>query len=114
MDEKVLRDKIAELAAKQPDLRKHLVPLLKTAEEDNSFGNGYIPMPDKLKNIKNFANGFSNPKHSVLLPERTHLLTVKVTPKVSIMAQDMLVLLRLGLLRIQSNDNGYITLYFKE
>ncbi len=116
MSDQVLRQKLIRLAQQKPELRKHLSPLLKTAGEDNSYGAGHFPLPDKLRSFKKFVYFRGPLVHKVFpayaqVPE-VHMLTVS-SSGVSVMLDDLKILFRMGLIRIQSNDPGYLSFYFE-
>lgn len=82
--------------------------------EDNSWGRGYFPLPHELSSLGRFADALKPSNlvsHKVFPDEGAHMLTTKLN-KVSVMAADMKNLLRLGLLRIQSNEPGTLAFYF--
>ena len=84
--------------------------------DDNSYGAGNYPLPAKLHHLGNFADVFRAPIDHKVFPGAdgdTHMLTVPVSTKLSIMGADLMSLLRLmGLSRIQVNKPGTISFYF--
>jgi hypothetical protein len=87
---------------------------------DNTWGLGHIPVPAKLRHLSNFSDAFKPSRildHKVW-PQRgqtpeTHLITVRADSKLSIMERDLESLQRLGLARIQSNDDCTVGFYFE-
>lgn len=88
-----------------------------TTRKDNSYGAGYYPLPPKLSYLGVYADSLRPMNlvdHKVFPDEGIHMLTTRCGHRLSIMAQDMKTLLRLGLVRIQSNEPGTISFYFYE
>jgi hypothetical protein len=88
----------------------------KVAAADNSWGRGYYPLPPKLSSLGRFAASLAPGKlvdHKFFPDDGVHLLTAKVGHGLSVMADDMKSLLRLGLSRIQCNDPGTLGFYFE-
>jgi hypothetical protein len=88
--------------------------LRQSSGEDNSWGRGYYPLPPGLAALGRFTDALKPSnlvEHKVFVDEGTHMLTAKLS-KVSVMAADLKTLLRLGLLRIQSNGPGMVSFYF--
>lgn len=90
-------------------------------ERDNTWGRGYIPPASLLLGLGRFADVLRPanwldhkvwPAAEGQRPE-THMITVAVRPEFSIMARDMHSLLDLGLIRLQSNENGELSFYFE-
>lgn len=85
--------------------------------QDNSYGAGYYPLPPKLAGLGRFAECLKPANlvdHKVFPEEGIHMLTAKVNTRFSIMVEDMKVLIRLGFLRMQSNEAGTVAFYFYE
>lgn len=87
----------------------------KAADQDNSWGLGYYPLPPQLSHLGRFADNLAPTKlvgHKFFVNDGVHMLTAKVNTRLSVMAEDMKTLLRLGLLRIQCNELGTLDFYF--
>ena len=84
--------------------------------KDNSFGRGYHEVPPNLRNIQRFVTSSTKllANHKVFPDQGVHMFTVKADHQFGILKKDLESLLRLGLIRIQSNDPGEISLYFSE
>lgn len=112
----------AEMLERWPHLR-HPLPRHASKSEnptDNSYGAGSFPMPKKLLHVGNFVENLKPSRlvsHKVFMGRRgvpeTHMLTTMLDSHFSIMRLDMESLLKLGLERIQSNDPGEISFYFR-
>lgn len=93
-------------------------PRKNPASEDNSYGAGYFPLPNKLLYVGNFVENLrpnARVEHKVFpargrVPEE-HMLTARVRG-LSVTRKDMETLLMLGLSRIQSNEPGTVSFYF--
>jgi hypothetical protein len=90
-----------------------------TKQKDNSYGAGYYPLPTKLRNLSRFSDAFHKAnviEHKVFPDEGVHMITVDTMGRFgfSIMRLDMESLLRLGLVRMQSNRPGTMAFYFFE
>jgi hypothetical protein len=87
-------------------------------ERDNSWGRGYYPLPPHLAGLGRFMDGLrptSLLDHKVWPDDPAggdiHMLTVG-DRNMSVFARDLVSLLQLGLVRIQSNDPGEVSFYF--
>ena len=88
-----------------------------TTKRDNSWGAGYYPLPLKLRSLNRFSDAFSKRNvldHRAFPEDGVHMITTKVGHGFSIMRADMEPLLRLGLVRMQSNESGTMAFYFYE
>lgn len=86
-------------------------------QKDNSFGLGYYPLPAKLAGLGRFVENLRPARlvdHKVYPKEGIHLLVAKVDTRLSIMVEDMKVLIRMGLMRMQTNEIGTLTFYFQD
>lgn len=83
--------------------------------QDNSWGLGYYPLPQELKNLGRYSDAL---KPANLLDfkyferEGVFMLDTKLS-NLSVMALDLKSLLNLGLSRIQSNNPGVVSFYFE-
>jgi len=87
------------------------------AVQDNSYGAGYYPLPPKLAGLGRFAECLKPANlvdHKVFPEEGIHMLTTKVNARFSVMGEDMKTLIRLGFVRMQSNEAGTVAFYFYE
>jgi hypothetical protein len=84
---------------------------------DNSYGLGYYEPPAKIRNLGRFADNL-DPKRvlkvKVFPREGIWMVTTRSDLRFSILERDLESLMRLGLVRIQVNDPGEISLYFKD
>lgn len=83
---------------------------------DNSYGRGYFPLPARLSGLGRFSDALkpTRVRHTVFPDEGIHMLTIQAGPGFSIMSRDLESLLRLGLMRMQSNEPGEISFYFQD
>lgn len=87
----------------------------KAGTPDNSWGRGNYELPAKLSGLGRFVANLAPMKlvdHKFFPDDGVHLLTAKVNTQLSVMAEDMKSLLRLGLVRVQCNDPGTLGFYF--
>lgn len=90
--------------------------LQKEAEnKDNSWGSGYYPLPQELKNLGRFSDALkvSNLLDFKYFPNTGEFMLDTKLSKLSVMALDLKSLLNLGLTRIQSNNPGVVSFYFE-
>lgn len=88
-----------------------------SARSDNSWGSGYFPLPDRLKNLGRFVENLDTKRlvaHHAFPRDGVHMLTAKADTRLSIMRRDLESLLNAGLVRIQSNEPGTIDFYFED
>jgi len=91
--------------------------MVKTSGTDNSFGMGNYPLPARLSGLGRFVENLRPTKlveQKVFPNEGIWMLTAKVDTHLSIMAEDMKSLLRLGLMRVQCNNVGTLSFYFQD
>jgi len=114
-DLKDLQQMSPGVTAELDKMSKQMQRLAAAGEEDNSYGRGYFPLPHELASLGRFADALKPSNlvsHKVFPDEGAHMLTAKLS-RVSVMAADMKsLLLRYGLLRIQSNEPGTLAFYF--
>jgi hypothetical protein len=90
-------------------------------EKDNSYGLGHYPLPRRLAGLGRFMDGLrpANLIDHKVFPGtgggdkmNVHMLTVSERA-MSLFVRDIESLIKLGLIRIQSNEPGQISFYFQ-
>lgn len=85
-------------------------------KDDNTWGSGYVPVPAKLSAIGHHSDALKPKRwldHKVFVKEGVHMITVD-SNKISITSADMTALIDgYGLILIQSNSPGTMSLYFE-
>lgn len=83
---------------------------------DNSFGRGHFSLPPKLAGLGRYVENLKPSKlvdHKFFPEDDIHMLVAEADMRLSVMRADMLSLLKHGLVRVQVNDPGTISFYFK-
>lgn len=84
---------------------------------DNSFGRGYFEPPAKIRNLGRFADNLAPNRVldvKVFPREGIWMVTTRSDVRFSILPRDLESLMRLGLVRVQVNEPGTISLYFQD
>jgi hypothetical protein len=88
--------------------------LLPNEGQDNSGGDGYIPLPENLDRLVVINRYFRAPlDHRVLPAYGTHILEYKLTTNFDLTKTEIQKLLQLGLISIQCGNPNTLSFWFK-
>lgn len=88
-----------------------------TERKDNTFGRGYVPPFSALSSMGRYSDAFKPRNwldHSVFVDDGVHMVTVMADSKLSITAADLESMLYFNLEKIQVNEPGTVSFYFRE
>ena len=105
--EKLVKDFISVIKEEKETYKGYEVI---TEAKDNSHGQGFW---EPTIYLSNYVGG-DKPEFTYDVNQEIQKFTYKMNYKFGITIRDMQSLIRLGLMNMQSNEDGYLTLYFKK